>query len=85
MPSRKARRSRLGRKFSAHVGSIIAALRSDAGFSQDALAEATGITKVRISRLEGGYVRLLAEEIPPLCSALGVGAYRFLPTDGGRV
>lgn len=52
--------------------------------TQPELARAAGLTKVRICRLESGFVRLLAEEIPPLCAALGVGAYRFLPTDGQR-
>lgn len=65
-------------KFNARIGSILASLRGKAGLSQVQLSEKTGIKLVRISRLESGLVRLLAEEIPVLCAALGVGTRRLL-------
>lgn len=82
MASTGSRRTRRDRKFHRSVGARIAELRTEAGLSQIALAEATGIKLVRISRLEGGLVRLLAEEVPRLAGALGVGDARLLTVVG---
>lgn len=74
--SRTSGRAR--RDFNKRVGLLIAELRGKAGLSQAELAERTGITEVRISRLESGLVRLLAEEVSLLAESLGVGGHRFV-------
>lgn len=84
MPGTGSGRRRPGRKLNRRVGAIIATSRAEAGISQEELSRVTGIRKVRLSRLEGGLVRLLAEEIPVLCAALGIGPLRLLPLDGER-
>lgn len=56
----------------AHVGSNIRRLRDDAGLSQQALADAAGVSRRTIAALEGGEANISLAKLSLIATALGV-------------
>lgn len=59
------------------LGRRISELRHAKGLSQSALGQLVGATKMRIYRVEKGYVPVLAVELAAIADALGHRVARF--------
>lgn len=70
----------------ASPGAKLRKARADAGLSQDALAELTGISQANLSNIERGTAVPNIEDLEPLASALGldhVEVYLWWADSGG--
>lgn len=54
------------------IGNRIKGRREEIGLTQQQLAERTGIKSIRVSRIELGLVRMLADEVRAFAAALGL-------------
>src|SRR4051812_16801280 len=65
-----------------HVGHTIRTLRKLKGLSQQALADAGGVTFQQVQKYERGANRVSASMLTRLAQALGVPAASLLPPEG---
>jgi y4mF family transcriptional regulator len=63
-------------------GSQVRQLRSQAGWTQQRLAELTGLTRAYIVSVEGGKQNVSLDVVVRVANALGVAPERLLATDG---
>lgn len=60
------------------IGRKLAGLRTERNLSQEQLATASGISESTIYRLEQGSRSIRAEQLYPICVALGTTMHAFL-------
>jgi transcriptional regulator with XRE-family HTH domain len=64
-------------------GQLLRGIRDEKGITQQALADASGLSRVEIARLETDVRAPSWETVKSLCRALGVGCDAFMtPTQG---
>ena len=71
------------RAYLKEFGGQVRQLRSQAGWTQQRLAELTGLTRAYIVSVEGGKQNVSLDVVVRVANALGVMPERLLATDGG--
>lgn len=61
------------------TGKIVARLREKSGITQDELAQAVGLSRISIFKIEHGQQRIMVEEILMFCAIFKVTPTQLLP------
>jgi transcriptional regulator with XRE-family HTH domain len=64
-------------------GQLLKGIREEKGLTQQTLADASGLSRVEIARLETDVRAPSWETVKSLCRALGVGCDAFMESSGG--